>query len=230
MPTVATQTETVPIHRQRLLNRQRNRHEMRIRSIHHWWSLIPVHRLHDLTAAETIYLDFFNWEYSAGGSYDDVKALNRWFACVDAGGKPLIAFVPGGEYTEHLYEALACIIPQFVTIRSDATDAELRQYQHDLQRLVEIQSNILQIQQFGEPTNPTQLAAKRDRLVSFLLSAKSRETISRRLRTDILWCFDHYYTPEKCAENRIENERALSLLRETMRRDMTNCAKSYRWS
>jgi hypothetical protein len=228
MPTIETQTD--PIRRQRLLNRQRNRHEMRIRSIHHWWSLIPVHRLHDFTAAETIYLNFFNWEYSAGGSYDDVKALNRWFSCIDAGGKPLIAFVPGGEYTEHLYEALACVVPQFVTIRTDATDAELRQYQHDLQRLVQIQSNILQIQQFGEPTNPTQLATKRHRLVSFLLSAKSRETISRRLRTDILWCFDHYYTPEKCAENKIENERALSLLRETMRRDMTNYAKSYRWS
>ena len=230
MPTVETQTETVPIHRQRLLNRQRNRHEMRVRSIHHWWSLIPVHRLHDFTVAETIYLNFFNWEYSAGGSYDDVKALNRWFSCIDTTGKPVIPFVPGGEYTAHLYDALACIIPQFVTIQADSTDAELRQYQHDLQRLVEIQSNILQIQQFGEPTNPAQLAAKRHRLVSFLLLAKNQETISRRLRTDILWCFDHYYTPEKCAENKIENERAISLLRETMRRDMTKYAKSYRWS
>ena len=232
MSTVATQTETVPVHvrRQRLLNRQRNRHEMRIRSIHHWWSLIPVHRLHDFTATETIYLDFFNWEYGGFGQHDDVKALNRWFSCIDAGGKPLIAFVPGGEYTAHLYEALACVVPQFITIRSDATEAELRQYQHDLQRLVEIQSNILQIQQFGEPTNPAQVGAKRDRLVSFLLSAKNRQTMSRRLRTDILWCFDHYYTPEKCAENKIENDRAIAHLQETMRQDMTNCAKSYRWS
>jgi hypothetical protein len=230
MPTVATQTETVPIHRQRLLNRQRNRHEMRVRSIHNWWSLIPVHRMHDFTAAETIYLNFFNWEYSAGGSYDDVKALNHWFACVDAGGKPLIAFVPGGEYTAHLYEALACVVPQFVTIRTDATEAELRQYQHDLHRLVEIQSNILQIQQFGEPTNPVQLAAKRQRLVSSLLSKKNQEAILRWLRTDILWCFDRYYTPEKCAENKIENDRAISQLQETMRRDMDNYAKSYRWS
>jgi hypothetical protein len=228
MPTVETQTD--PIHHQRLLNRQRNRHEMRVGSIHRWRSLIPVYRQHDFTIAETICVSFFNWEYGTGGAYDDVKALNRWFSCIDTGGKPLIVFVPGGEYTAHLYEALACVVPQFVTIRTDATEAELRQYQYDLQRLVEIQSNILQIQQFGEPSNPPQLAAKRDRLVSFLLSAKNHEAILRRLRTDILWCFDHYYTPEKCAENKIENDRAISQLQEKMNQDMAKYAKSYRWS
>jgi hypothetical protein len=230
MPTIETQTETVHIHRQRLLNRQRNRHEMRVMSIHNWWTLIPSHLLPDFTATETIYLDFFNWDYSSGGSYDDIKALNHWFSCIDTTGKPVIPFVPEGEYTEHLYETLACVVPQFVTIQADSTDVETRQYQHDLQRLVEIQSNIIQIQRFGEPSNPDQLAAKRARLVSFLLSTKNRELISRRLRTDILWCFDHYYTPEKCAENRVDNDRVISQLRETMKRDMANYAKFYRWS
>jgi hypothetical protein len=228
MPTVETQTDPIP--RKRLLNRQRNRHEMRVGSIHNWWRLIPSRLLPEFTASETIYLNFFNWEYGGFGQHDDIKSLNHWFACIDTTGKPVIPFVSGGEYTAHLYEALALVIPQFVTIQSDSTDVELRQYQHDLQRLVEIQSNILQIQQFGEPINPDQLAAKRDRLVSFLLASKNRELISRRLRTDILWCFDHYYTPEKWAENKIENDRAISQLQETMNQDMSKYAKSYRWS
>ena len=219
MPTIETQTNPIP--------RQRNRHEMRIRSIHNWWKLIPSHLLYTYTASETIYLDFYNWAYGGFGQHDDIKSLNHWFACIDTTGKPVIPFVPNGEYTAHLYEALALVVPQFVTIHADSTDVELRQYQHDLQQLVSIQSNILQIQQFGEPSNPDQLAAKRTRLVSFLLSATNRESISRRLRTDILWCFDNYYTPEKCIENSIENDRVISQLRETMGRDM---AKSYRWS
>lgn len=227
MPSIETQTDKV--HRQRLLNRQRNRHEMRVTSIHNWWKLIPSHLFPDFISTETIYLDFYNWQYGYG-SYDDIKALNQWFSCIDTTGKPLIGFVPAGEYKSHLYEALAQVIPQFVTIRGDATDAELKQYQYDLQKLVEIQSCIIQTQQFGEPSNPHQLIAKRNRLVSFLLSAKNRESISRRLRTDILWCFDNYYTPEKCVENRIENERLISQLRETMVRDMTKYAKSYHWS